>query len=139
MTPGPRCLNRLFEWVMGSSMAAIGIHIIILPDAVLTSRMSPVLELIRPPWLLGMVFLVPALVRLGGLYFADAVGDWSPRMRAVGASVGGLIFLQLAVALAIFSIENHIHTSPMVCLYVAISAGEFISTYRARADGKRTS
>lgn len=136
MTPAPRCINRLFEWTMGAALLAIGIHILILPSAVISSRMAPVLDLIVWPRLLSVVFVVPALLRIAGLYFFDILGLWSFRLRAVGSAVGGLIWLQLAVALSIFSVENRINTSPMVCLYIALSAAEFLSTYRAQADGK---
>lgn len=135
MTALPRCINRLFEWTMGAALLAIGIHIMILPTAVASSRMAPILDLIVWPRLLGLFFVISSLVRLVGLYFIDRLGVWSNRMRAIGSTIGGLTWLQLAVALAIFSIETRINTSPMVCLYVALSAAEFLSTYRAQADG----
>lgn len=118
-------------------MTLIGAYILMIPDSIVTSRMYPVLNLVGWwPQFLGVLFLVPSMGRLSGLYFASRLGIWGFRLRAIGAALGGLTWLQLATALSIFSYSNGISTSPMVCLYIALAAGEFISTYRAQADGK---
>lgn len=133
--PGPRCLGRLFEWTMALALLGIGIHISINPESLLNSRMSPILAIVWLP-LLCAIYIATACVRIVGLFFAERMGPLGHHLRAVGALIGGANWAQFGFALISTSVELRIATSPLVWLYTALAAAEFVSTYRARADAK---
>lgn len=131
MTCGHRSINRLFEWMASTAMFGIGFHSALLPGSLSQSRMSPVLDLVWPH-LFSAIFIAVAAARVFGLYRSRA---W---MRAVGAMVGAVGWLWLALALVLSAHEAGIVASPIVWLYASLATAEFISVHRARADASRS-
>lgn len=131
----PRCLNRLFEWAMAFAMLGIGIHIMLVPGAFASSRMSPLLDLVISLPVLVFLYLAAATIRLVGLYFSVQLKSYGFHMRAAGSALGSLNWAQMALALIITARETGNHVSPMIWLYTSLAAAEIISTYRAQVDG----
>ena len=129
-----RCPNRLAEWMAASALAGMGAHILVSPEALSESRLAAVLDLVWPPRLSGLIYFVTGATRIGALVCANRLGWLSAYIRAVGAAAGGLIWLQMALALLLFSGQWNISVSPAIWLYMSAATAEFVSTYRARAD-----
>lgn len=137
MAPHRWCTNRLFEWTMALALVAMGLHIAIVPRALVESRLESILDLIWLP-LLATACCLTGIVRITGLCIGYRWGMIGFHLRAGGALVGGGIWLQLGSALIISAHELTIDVAPTVWLYTVLAASEFVSVHRAEVDGKST-
>lgn len=125
-----RFFGRLSEWALAGAMLAIGAHVSIVPTALLNSRMSPILAIVWLP-LLCAIYISTGCARIAALTFT---GQWTHNVRAVGSLIGAANWAQFGFALIATSVDLKISVSPLVWLYTFLTAAEFASTYRARAD-----
>lgn len=126
------CRHRLFEWVMTAAMLGLAIEIAIWPGTIGASAFRYMLQVVGTQNL-GTFFAVAGLLRIAAL---TANGRWpvyGPRIRAVAAGCGALIWFQMLIALFILAPKSGI-PSPGIPVYLALTFGELISAYRAATD-----
>lgn len=124
--PGPHCSRRLFEWTMALALVGFGLHILILPSTMQSSRYAGVL-LVLSTGQFAIACLLVGFTRIVALSRNGTWAVWGPRVRAFCAFGSAAIWAQLAVSLG----QYH---SPGVWVYVAIAGAELRSVLRARRD-----
>lgn len=129
----PYYRQRRIEWFAAEAMVAIGIHAAIIPTALASSRMAPMLDIIGI-WTFCLIYVGAGAGRLVSLYFN--LGWWGAQLRAGGALVGMCFWLQMGYALMISCIEAHIPISTQIWLYVFASYHEGRSILRATEDAR---
>lgn len=125
--------DRRVEWLAAQIMVAIGVYASAEPSAFATSRMSPILDLV-PLWLLSAVYLAAGSWRVVALYFS--LGWWGCQMRAAGALVGFVCWVQMGYALAVSCIEAGVPVSTQICVYLILGYHEVRSIARANDDAR---
>jgi hypothetical protein len=124
---GAHCGNRLFEWVSAAMLLGIGLILVVSPQAVELGAFRHL------PGGLWPLFVLFALARAFGLW---ANGHWDvigPRLRALGALVGAMLWFQMFIALLMQASEVG-SASLGVAVYPCLVMGELISCYRAAGD-----
>lgn len=124
--PGPHCSRRLFEWAMAIALMAFGLHVLLFPGTMASSRYAGVL-LVLSIAQFGLVCILLGGVRVVALRRNGLWPHWGPRIRALAALGACAIWLQLAVSLAQ-------HASPGLWIYVVLAGAELRSVWRARRD-----
>lgn len=135
--PGWHSSNRWFEWVMAGIFVAQGVYVAILPESLMQSRMSPILDVIGIEVYCAM-YIAIGLIRGVGLFFVGRLRGYEFHMRAVGAVICMINWAWLSLALRLTAQETSMVTSQAVMVYLGLAVGEAYSIYRALADGKRT-
>src|ERR1035437_1191310 len=125
MSPGfmNYCRNRLFEWVMTLAMLGIAIEISVWSSSIQSGSFRLLLIVISPTGL-SLFFGSFGLLRIAALI---ANGSWpvhGPRMRAMGAGAGALIWGQMCVALLLITPDLGGVPSAGVPVYAALAIGE---------------
>ena len=133
--PGPCSKNRLFEWVMALALLWMGIQQAVWPASISTSKFSFMLDVIGSGRLTIYLLIVGA-VRCAALYINSTLPILSSRVRAITATMGSLIWLQMALSLVIAQHTVGQPPSPSVPLYTMLFLAELYSTYRAAADAR---
>lgn len=126
--PGPYCSRRLFEWTMAIAMGAFGVHVLMVPGTLTTSRYAGVL-LVMSVHQFALSCILVGAVRLLALMRNGNWPHWGPRIRAMGAIAAAVIWLQLAVALG-----QGTPPSPGMWIYAVVFGAEIFSVIRARRD-----
>lgn len=129
--------DRLFEWIMALIMIGLAALLFLWPNAVLASDFRIILTIVSAEHM-AVFFGVFGLLRAAALI---ANGSWpihGPRLRAIGASSGALMWMQMTIALVQFASFNEGVPSPALPVYFALTIGEIVSAYRAMTD-ERTS
>jgi hypothetical protein len=124
--------GRLFEWVMSVSMALLAVEIFVWPDALRDSAFQWVV-LVLPVDLIGAVLLGAGIFRCAALIANGSSMVIGPRVRAIGALCGAVIWMQFAGALIKFSVEQH-SASPGIPFWFVFTLAELRITYRAVLD-----
>src|SRR5215204_4395582 len=132
------CTDRLFEWVVSIMMICISVTLAIPGDTLERSALAPLLQAGMTEEALASAFGIIGAVRGVALFANGALRPSGARMRAVGAAVGSVIWMQLAVILAIDSIATG-RMSFVLPILFCLTGGEFISCYRAIFDAGRRS
>lgn len=128
------CGNRLFEWVTSASLLAMAIQTAVFPDVIGSSNFRYILVIIAPANLSLFLFVV-GTVRIAALIANGRYWPkWSPKLRALGALGGALIWFQITVALMIYVSDVGRPPSPGIPVYLALMFGELISCYRVLAS-----
>jgi hypothetical protein len=83
---------------------------------------------------LGLLFFLVAIARGVALIINGRSDVYGPRVRAIGAMVGAVIWAQMLVALFGFLAETRSPPSPGIPIYFALTVCELISCYRAATD-----
>jgi hypothetical protein len=127
--------NRLFEWVAATILLGISLHLVMWPDAVSHGRFSQMAAFVGPEFF-GRACLVVGFARLFFLAANGSMPVWGPRLRAIGAIAGSLIWLQLAAAPILNGLMPGSTPSNGIPVYLGLALGDLISTYRAAADAR---
>lgn len=126
-------LNRLFEGIMALALFNLGVHLMVWPKAVETSAFHYMLD-ITGPHVLAFVYLTFGVMRIVCLFANGRFRIWGPRLRAVGAIVGGCLWLTMCVALIRYSAGPT--PSPGIPLYFTLFIGELFATFMAASDDR---
>lgn len=124
---------RLFEWVMTFIMLGMACTIVYAPETIGKSAFRYMLVIVASPLAIGMFFWIVGAVRVVALLLNGHSPLWGPRLRAIGALGGALIWAWMAVALIYLTNDTG---SPSLGIFnwVGLAAGEIISCARAGAD-----
>jgi hypothetical protein len=133
--PGAHCRNRLFEWTMTCALFALGVHLLIWPDAIKASSFRILLNVIGSDSMMAFYLLVGGF-RAVALYLNGNWPVWGPQVRALGALAGAVVWLQMDIALAQLAPAVGTPPSPGIPVYTALFIAELYSTYRAAADAR---
>lgn len=132
--PQPACRDRVIEWAMTVSLIQLGVQMIIWPDTVFVSAFRYIAyvgyETLVTAYLVSGVFRMFALIANGHW------SKWGPTIRAAGALLASIIWLQMSVALVRLHLETGSTPSPGIGLYATLSFFEIYSVYRAVTDGR---
>lgn len=132
----PYCSNRLFEWTMALVQFSLGIWMAAFPSSISESSFRFINEMLSSFSLMWFFLL------LGGFRIVSLAANgrwkvWGARFRALMSWAGAVIWLQMAVALAMLIPNVGTPPSPGIAVYFGLAVAEIISTYRARTDGTR--
>jgi hypothetical protein len=133
--PGTCCANRLFEWIMVSTLLGMGLLMLIWPSTMGASSFRYILQVLTPGQLTA-AYLSIGVFRAAALVANGSAPAWGPSVRAVGAIAGASIWLQMDVALIIWTVQNGLPPSPGMAMFTSVIVGEITSTYRAMRDGR---
>lgn len=128
--------GRVFEWVMGLSMAAVGLEIIIWPDTIDASAFRE-LDLVIGKSTLTFLLLLIGWSRCSALMLN---GQWmmgvklGPYIRAACSVSSAIIWMQFAIALTELS-ASHGAPSPGIPFWTSFTAGELYAAYTTLKNG----
>jgi len=137
MNPGfmAYCRNRMFEWVMTWAMLGIALEIAIWPSSIRSGSFRLLLIVISPTGL-ALFFGAFGFLRIAALIANGSWPEHGPRMRAMGAGAGALVWLQMCIALMLLTPDLGGVPSAGVPVYAALTVGELFSAYRAISDAR---
>lgn len=124
---------RLFEWVMTFVMLGMAGTIVASPDTIGKGAFRYMLAVGLTPLAVGLFFWIVGLVRVVALVLNGKSPLWGPRLRAIGAAGGALIWAWMAVALVYLTVDTG-SLSLGIFNWVGLAFGEIISCVRAGAD-----
>lgn len=116
------------EWIFASVMTMMGVHLLLWPHSLSLSRFSAVTLFLSLPSL-TVVCLLVGMARLFALYTAGQWLPWCARVRSIGGGIAGIVWLQLAYALAL-------NPTPSlgVYMYLGAAVAEGVTVFRARRE-----
>lgn len=133
---GKHCSNRQLEWTTTAGMLFVGMGVLIFPGALERGPFRLMGEVGFTSHSVGAVMIALAAVRGAALY---ANGRWQPYgawMRAGGALFAALMWFQMLIAL--WGLFKATAVWPVsLPLYIALTASELFSCYRAGFDERR--
>lgn len=124
--------GRLFEWVMSVSMVLLALEIFIWPVTLKASAFQWVTLVINSQFI-GVVLFFAGWFRVLALVANGSSLAIGPRVRAVGALFGAVIWFQFGLALVYLSVEQNF-PSPGVPFWFMFTLAELRITYRAVLD-----
>jgi hypothetical protein len=136
MTPTMRHYveGRLFEWTMSSGMVLLAVEIFLWPKTLEASSFYW-LVLFLPGNFVGIFMLFIGVARIAALFANGRSMVHGPRVRAVGALAGAVMWAQMDLALAMPFISNERDIpSPGIPFWFMFTLAELYSAYRAAAD-----
>ena len=119
----------MFEWIMALALAGLGTQLMLWPGSLLHSRFSTVTYLMTSETLM-MVCMCTVFSRLLILFKNGALKQFGGPLRGASAFIGGLVWLQMVIAL----MNTGPVPSPTIPVYLALVIGEMISVFRAGRD-----
>lgn len=128
--------NRLFELATAAMMIAMALHVAVWPLAARASEFRYMADLMPP-------VAIVAIYGLGGaLRFAALVanGHWprrGPKLRAIGAVAGAVVWAQMCVSTVRFQSASGNPPTLDMWVYFTLSAVELIAMCRALVDDGR--
>lgn len=124
---------RLFEWVTTFIMLGMAVTIILSPHTIEVGAFRYMLVVGFTPLLLGLFFAIVGGVRIMALIVNGRSGLWGPRLRAIGAILGAIIWAWMGIALVVLT--NDTGTLSLgIFNWVGLTIGEVISCARAGSD-----
>jgi hypothetical protein len=128
--------GRVFEWVMGLSMAIVGLEIIVWPNAIDASAFRELNLVISERILTFLLLLIgwsrcSALMLNGQRLMGVKLG---PYIRAACSIASAMIWMQFAIALAELSIFQG-QPSPGIPFWTLFTAGELYAAYTTLKNG----
>jgi hypothetical protein len=125
--------TRLFEWATTFMMFGIAEILLLNPASMETSGFRLLREGGLSSVSLGIFLMVFATARVGGLWANGVWPRYGPRLRAVGAVGGAVVWGQMALALVWWSLDNN-RAMIGIPIFVVLAVGELICCYRAAFD-----
>jgi hypothetical protein len=125
--------GRLFEWGMAFAMLCLALEIFLWPLTLGASAFR-YLALVVNTENVGLLFFCVAIARGAALIVNGRSDVYGPRVRAVAAMLGAVIWAQMLVALFVFFAATNNPPSPGIPIYFVLTACELISCYRAATD-----
>lgn len=125
--------GRLFEWGMALAMLCLAVEIFVWPLTLGASAFR-YLAVVVNTQNVGFLFFFVAIARGVALIVNGRSDVYGPRVRALGAMAGAVIWSQMLVALFVLMSEVSSPPSPGIPVYFALTICELISCYRAATD-----
>jgi hypothetical protein len=125
--------GRLFEWGMAFAMLCLSVEIFVWPLTLGASAFR-YLAIVVNTENVGLLFFAVSLSRGIALIVNGRSDVYGPRVRALGALAGAVIWAQMLVALFVLMEEMKSPPSPGIPVYFALTMCELISCYRAATD-----
>jgi hypothetical protein len=124
--------GRLFEWAMACSMVLLAVETFIWPMTLNASAFYWLTKVL-PTSLIGIFLLTFGLVRCAALVANGRSLVHGPRIRAIGALAGAVMWAQFDLALiASFTVKGP--PSPGIPFWFTFTFAEIYSAYRAASD-----
>jgi hypothetical protein len=124
--------GRLFEWAMATSMVLLALETIVWPRTLEASAFFWMVG-VMPSSLISAFLLVFGLSRMGALIANGRSLVHGPRVRAIGALAGAVLWAQFDLAL-IASFTAKGPPSPGIPFWFTFTFAELYSAYRASSD-----
>ena len=124
---------RLFECVTTFVMLGMAATIIVSPLTIQRGDYRYMLVAGFTPLTLGLFFTIVGSLRVVALYANGRWILWGPRLRALGAAAGALMWSWLCIALGYLTVGTGILPLELF-VWLGLAAGEILSTARAGAD-----
>lgn len=128
--------GRLFEW--HAALGCLGIAIIMISP--FESRIGPAFKILYEinlhEELIGLYFLLIGIARVFALLANGHIGPLGPQIRAIGAAVGALGWVQLGTGLLLEGLAFGF-ASVGVVLFFNLALFDLIAAYRAGLDFKK--
>lgn len=124
--------GRLFEWVMAISMVMLAVEIFVWPDTLRASAFQWALQLMSADFV-GVVMFCAGWFRILALIANGSSLVIGPRVRAVAAIVGAVMWVQFGTALVKLSVEQDF-PSPGIPFWYMFTIAELRIAYRAVLD-----
>ncbi len=129
--------NRLFEWVMATAMILLAIETFIWPHTIDASAFHW-LTTVLPGAFIGVFLLLFGLARFAALIANGRSTVYGPRVRALCALAGAVLWAQFELALlASFTVKGP--PSPGIPFWFTFTLAELYSAYRAASDDRSRS
>jgi hypothetical protein len=129
--------GRLFEWVMATAMILLSIETFVWRRTLDASAFH-LLTVLMPSSFIGMFLLVFGLLRYGALIANGRSLVYGPRVRALGAIAGAVLWAQFELALLTsFTVKGP--PSPGIPFWFVFTLAELYSAYRAASDDRSRS
>jgi hypothetical protein len=129
--------GRLFEWVMATAMVLLAVETFIWPQTLNASAFH-LLTTLMPTSFIGVFLLVFGAARCGALIANGRSAVYGPRVRALGAIAGAVLWAQFELALlAAFTVKGP--PSPGIPFWFTFTLAELYSAYRAASDDRSRS
>ena len=128
--------GRLFEWTMSIAMIFLAFEIFIWPRTLEASAFYW-LVIVMPSELVGIFMLLVGMSRAIARVINGRSPLYGPRVRAVGAVAGAVMWAQFALALAMpFVMNERAIPSPGIPFWFSFTLAELYSAYRAAGDAR---
>lgn len=124
--------GRLFEWVMSISMVILAIEIFVWPETLNASAFQWVTKVMSRDFV-GIVVFIAGWFRCLALIANGSSLVIGPRVRAIAAIAGAVIWVQFGTALVKLSVEQHF-PSPGIPFWYMFTVAELRIAYRAVLD-----
>jgi hypothetical protein len=124
--------GRLFEWVMSVSMVILAVEIFVWPVTLKASAFQWAV-LVMNSELVGVVLFFAGWFRCLALVANGSSMAIGPRVRAVGALCGAVVWFQFGLALVKLSVDQNF-PSPGIPFWFMFTLAELRITYRAVLD-----
>lgn len=124
--------GRLFEWVMSVSMVLLAVEIFVWPVTLKASAFQWA-TLVMNTEFVGFIMFGAGLFRLMALVANGSSLAIGPRVRAIGALVGAVMWVQFGLALLKLSVDQNF-PSPGIPFWFMFTLAELRITYRAVLD-----
>ncbi len=129
--------GRLFEWTMATAMVLLAVECFIWPETLNASEFFW-LTTLMPTSLIGAFLLVFGVARFAALVANGRSLVYGPRVRALGALAGAVLWAQFDLALiAAFTVSRP--PSPGIPFWLVFTLAELYSAYRAASDDRSRS
>lgn len=141
MTPTMRRYveGRLFEWVISIIMVMLGIQLLIWPELHVAASFVELLK-VMPASAIAWFLFTFGIARVGALVANGRSTFYGPRVRAVGAVAGALLWLQFAYSL-IENMDSDVlgalgAPALGIPFWIMFALAELYSAYRAETDAR---
>lgn len=124
--------GRIFEWVMSVSMVLLAVEIFIWPVTLKASAFQWAAQVINSEFI-GAVLFCAGWFRCLALIANGSSLAIGPRIRAIGALCGAVVWFQFGLALVVLSVEQNF-PSPGIPFWFMFTLAELRITYRAVLD-----
>lgn len=124
--------GRLFEWVMSVSMVLLALEIFIWPFTLNASAFQWATMVMNSEFI-GVVLFCAGWFRCLALIANGSSLTIGPRVRAIGALCGAVVWFQFGLALLKLSVDQNF-PSPGIPFWFMFTIAELRITYRAVLD-----
>lgn len=124
---------RLLEWIMSLALVTIGALLALCPHTATIGGLRLGADLGFPVATCSAVFAVAGAARAAALFHNGSWPWGGPLLRAAGAAIGGLAWVQIAYGVLVAAL-GHDQAPADAVTYGVLTLGEIVSCYRACAD-----
>lgn len=124
--------GRIFEWAMAVSMVLLAVQTLAWPATLAASAFS-LMTLLMPAQFISIFLFIFGFARVAALIVNGRSYVHGPRVRAIGALAGAVLWAQFDLALiASFTVKGP--PSPDIPFWFTFTLAELYSAYRAAGD-----